>query len=178
MIVTGGAGFIGSALARLAVAEGHHVMVTDKLTYAGNRSSLREIEASSRFLFRQADICDEAAMTAALREFEPDAVFHLAAESHVDRSITGAGEFVETNIVGTFRLLQAARGYWEDLPAVRREAFLPSFMSPPVRSMARLARPASFGKTRHTTRARPTPLARRPPIISRVRGATPMACRY
>ena len=123
MIITGGAGFIGSALVRLAVSQGHHVLVLDKLTYAGNRSSLRDVEGNSRFSFRQADICDDQAMAAALGEFEPDAVFHLAAESHVDRSITGAADFIETNIVGTFRLLQATRGYWETLPAGRRDAF-------------------------------------------------------
>lgn len=123
MIVTGGAGFIGSALARIAVAQGHDVMVVDKLTYAGNRSSLRDIESSSRFSFRQADVCDDDAMAAVLHEFEPDALFHLAAESHVDRSITGAGAFIETNIVGTFRLLQAVRGYWEKAPEKKREAF-------------------------------------------------------
>jgi dTDP-glucose 4,6-dehydratase len=123
MIVTGGAGFIGSALARIAVAQGHDVLVLDKLTYAGNRSSLRDIEGSARFSFRQADICDDAAMASALDDFQPDAVFHLAAESHVDRSITGAGAFIETNIVGTFRLLQATRGYWDKLPAAKRDAF-------------------------------------------------------
>lgn len=123
MIVTGGAGFIGSALARLAVAQGHDVLVVDKLTYAGNRSSLRDIEARPHFSFRQADICDDEAMAAVLRAFGPDAVFHLAAESHVDRSITGAGAFIETNIVGTFRLLQAVRGYWETLPSEKRDAF-------------------------------------------------------
>jgi len=123
MIVTGGAGFIGSALARLAVAQGHDVLVIDKLTYAGNRSSLRDIEGNPHFSFLQADIGDDEAMAAALRQFEPDAVFHLAAESHVDRSITGAGAFIETNIVGTFRLLQAVRGYWETLPSEKLEAF-------------------------------------------------------
>lgn len=123
MIVTGGAGFIGSALARVAIEQGHEVMVIDKLTYAGNRSSLRDIEHSKHFAFRQADICDEAAIPAAFNEFEPDAVFHLAAESHVDRSITGAGAFIETNIVGTFRMLQAARDYWESLHSDKRDAF-------------------------------------------------------
>mgnify|MGYP000075275604 CR=1 FL=1 len=123
MIVTGGAGFIGSALARIGVAQGHDVLVVDKLTYAGNRSSLRDIEGSPSFSFKQADICDDEAMAAALRDFQPDAVFHLAAESHVDRSITGAGAFIETNIVGTFRLLQAVRGYWDQLPTEKRDAF-------------------------------------------------------
>lgn len=123
MIVTGGAGFIGSALARIAVAQGHDVMVVDKLTYAGNRSSLRDIEGSNHFAFRQADICNDEAMSGILNDFKPDAVFHLAAESHVDRSITGAGAFIETNIVGTFRLLQAARGYWDKLTTEARDAF-------------------------------------------------------
>jgi dTDP-glucose 4,6-dehydratase len=123
MLITGGAGFIGSSLARLAVGAGHDVLVVDKLTYAGNRSSLKEIESSPRFSFRQTDICDGEAVSAALRGFEPDAVFHLAAESHVDRSITGSGIFIETNVVGTFRLLQAVRDYWEALPSRRRDAF-------------------------------------------------------
>lgn len=123
MIVTGGAGFIGSALARTAIARGHDVLVLDKLTYAGNRSSLKEIDTKPRFSFRQVDICDDDALASTFREFEPDAIFHLAAESHVDRSITGAGVFIETNIVGTFRLLQAARGYWEALPTARKDAF-------------------------------------------------------
>ena len=123
MIVTGGAGFIGSALARIAVAQSHDVLVLDKLTYAGNRSSLRDIENNGRFSFRQSDICDNAAMTSALEYFQPDAIFHLAAESHVDRSITGAGAFIETNIVGTFRLLQAARGYWGKLSPAKKDAF-------------------------------------------------------
>jgi dTDP-glucose 4,6-dehydratase len=123
IIVTGGAGFIGSALARIAVAREHDVVVVDKLTYAGNRSSLRDIEGSKHFTFRQADICDDEALSTLLSEFKPDAVFHLAAESHVDRSITGAGAFIETNIVGTFRLLQAIRGYWDKLPTDKRDAF-------------------------------------------------------
>ena len=123
MIITGGAGFIGSALARLAISQGHDVMVIDKLTYAGNRSSLRDIEGDQSFVFLQADICDSEAIAAALQAFEPDVVFNLAAESHVDRSITSAGAFIETNIVGTFRLLQAVRGYWEKLSAARQDTF-------------------------------------------------------
>src|SRR5689334_3528858 len=106
MIVTGGAGFIGSAVARIAVAQGHDVMVVDRLTYAGNLSSLKEVADSPRYRFLQADICDADAMAGAFASFAPEAVLHLAAESHVDRSITGANVFIETNIVGTFRLLQ------------------------------------------------------------------------
>lgn len=123
MVITGGAGFIGSALARIAVSQHHDVLVLDKLTYAGNRASLRDAESNKHFGFHQADICDEEAISAAFSEFQPDAIFHLAAESHVDRSITGAGAFIETNIIGTYRLLQAVRGYWEKLRSEERDAF-------------------------------------------------------
>ena len=123
ILVTGGAGFIGSAVARIAIADGHDVMVVDKLTYAGNLSTLKTVASNPHFEFLQADICDDDAIAGAMATFEPDAVMHLAAESHVDRSITGAGVFVETNIVGTFKLLQAARGYWERLPADRKALF-------------------------------------------------------
>jgi dTDP-glucose 4,6-dehydratase len=123
ILVTGGAGFIGSAVVRQAIADGHDVLVLDKLTYAGNMSTLKTVARNPRFQFLQADICDDAAIAKAMKLFAPDAVMHLAAESHVDRSITGASVFIETNIVGTFRLLQAARGYWEALPAERQSAF-------------------------------------------------------
>ena len=123
MAVTGAAGFIGSAVARRAIRAGHDVLAIDKLTYAGHLSSLREVADHPRFRFLKADICDDAALSQAFATFEPDAVLHLAAESHVDRSITGAGVFIETNIVGTFRLLQAARSYWEASPSGRRDAF-------------------------------------------------------
>jgi len=112
LLLTGGAGFIGSALARMAVGEGHDVLVLDKLTYAGSLTSLRDVADHARFRFIQADICDREAVHAALAFFMPDAIVHLAAESHVDRSIDDAGEFVRTNMVGTFEMLEAARGYW------------------------------------------------------------------
>ena len=124
IIVTGGAGFIGSAVVRHLVGKvGADVLVVDKLTYAGNRQSLREVEDKPGFRFLQADICDRAAMDRAFAEFQPDGVMHLAAESHVDRSITGAGAFVETNVMGTFTLLEAARAYWSGLQGAAREAF-------------------------------------------------------
>ena len=111
LMITGGAGFIGSAVARLAVAEGHYVCVADKLTYAANLENLESIAEAETYRFEQADICDGGRMGALLDDFRPDAVLNLAAESHVDRSIDGPGTFVQTNIVGTFELLQAARGY-------------------------------------------------------------------
>jgi dTDP-glucose 4,6-dehydratase len=123
IIVTGGAGFIGSALVRHLVANGHEVLTIDALTYAGNRASLRDVEANPGHHFRHADICDRGGMEAIFAEFRPERVMHLAAESHVDRSITAAGDFVQTNIVGTFTLLEAARGYWRGLEPGLKEAF-------------------------------------------------------
>lgn len=113
VIVTGGAGFIGSALVRHLVLErgAEAVLVIDKLTYAGDRRSLRDCEGRPGFAFLEADICDAERMRAAFAEFRPDAVMHLAAESHVDRSIAGAAPFIETNVTGTFALLEAARAW-------------------------------------------------------------------
>jgi dTDP-glucose 4,6-dehydratase len=124
VFVTGGAGFIGSAVCRLFAGElNAMVLNVDKLTYAANPSSLRAIESSPRYAFRRADICDRQAMAALLREFDPDAVLHLAAESHVDRSIDGPGDFVKTNVEGTCVLLEAALAHWQRLPAVRAASF-------------------------------------------------------
>jgi len=124
ILVTGAAGFIGSAVSRYLVGEvDAEVLVVDKLTYAGNLASLKTISEHPRFRFVQADICDRPAMDAAFAGFQPDAVMHLAAESHVDRSISGAADFVQTNLVGTFVLLEAARGYWSALDAARKDAF-------------------------------------------------------
>lgn len=114
-LVTGGAGFIGSAVVRLLVGKGYRVTNVDALTYAGNLESLRSVDEASNYRFVQADICDTAAMTELIAEVRPDAVMHLAAESHVDRSIDGPGIFVETNVVGTVSLLNAALAYWRAL---------------------------------------------------------------
>ena len=124
VLVTGGAGFIGSAVCRHLVGRvGASVLNLDKLTYAASLASLAPIEASPRYTFRQGDICDLSLVEALLDAFEPTAVVHLAAESHVDRSISGPKAFIDTNITGTFTLLEAARGYWEALPEKRRDAF-------------------------------------------------------
>lgn len=113
IIVTGGAGFIGSAVCRYLVNEvGAVVLNIDKLTYAANLTSLESLFSCPSYHFRQADICHRDAMDAAFASFQPDAVIHLAAESHVDRSITGSDTFIQTNVVGTYTLLEAARAYW------------------------------------------------------------------
>ena len=124
ILVTGGAGFIGSALIRHLIRDTEHsVLNLDKLTYAGNLESLAEVDGDTRYQFLQADIADRERVSEALLEFQPDAIMHLAAESHVDRSIDGPAEFIQTNIVGTYQLLEAARAYWQSLPEGRREAF-------------------------------------------------------
>jgi dTDP-glucose 4,6-dehydratase len=123
LLITGGAGFIGSNLARLAHAAGHEITVVDKLTYAGNLSSLVDLLGQPRFTFIQADICDAETMRRVFAEARPDKVLNLAAESHVDRSIDGPGEFIATNITGTFQLLQAALGHWRSLCGEAKDAF-------------------------------------------------------
>ena len=124
ILVTGGAGFIGSAVVRhLVEVIGAEVLTFDKLTYAGNLENLRAIADAGNHRFLRADICDRQAVVSALQEFQPDRIYHLAAESHVDRSIDGSADFIVTNIVGTHTLLEAARHYWLALPADRRENF-------------------------------------------------------
>jgi len=113
IIVTGGAGFIGSAVVRHLIAHtNHQVLVVDKLTYAGNLASLLEVQGNPRYRFSRTDICDRSAIVGIFSSFEPDAVMHLAAESHVDRSIEGPAEFISTNVVGTYVLLEAALAHW------------------------------------------------------------------
>lgn len=124
IIVTGGAGFIGSAVCRhLITKTDAHVVNLDKLTYAGNLESLRSVSGSSRYRFTKVDICDEASVRNVFDEVTPDAVLHLAAESHVDRSITGSRSFIDTNIVGTYTMLEAARRYWSTLSGIAKDKF-------------------------------------------------------
>lgn len=123
-LVTGGAGFIGSAVVRKLIGEtGHDVCVVDKLTYAGNLASLASVSGSNRYRFEQTDIGDGESMRALFADFQPDIVMHLAAESHVDRSIDGPGDFIQTNIVGTFALLQEALRHWRGLEGEAKARF-------------------------------------------------------
>lgn len=124
LLVTGGAGFIGSAVVRHIIKHTQDEVVNvDKLTYAGNLESLSDVAGDSRYVFEQADICDKAAMARIFAQHKPDAVMHLAAESHVDRSIDGPAAFIETNIVGTYVLLEAARNYWSALSVDKKSDF-------------------------------------------------------
>ena len=124
ILVTGGAGFIGSAVVRHIIESTQdNVVNVDKLTYAGNLESLESVENNPRYAFEQVDICDSKALLRVFEHHQPDAVMHLAAESHVDRSIDGPAAFIETNIVGTYTLLEAARAYWNTLHDERKAAF-------------------------------------------------------
>jgi dTDP-glucose 4,6-dehydratase len=124
ILVTGGAGFIGSAVTRHIIKHtDDEVCVLDKLTYAGNLDSLAPVAADPRYSFVRADICDRKAVDCVFADFAPDAVMHLAAESHVDRSIDGPAAFIETNVVGTFTMLEAALAYWRSLDAAKKEGF-------------------------------------------------------
>ncbi|MGL5668108.1 MAG: dTDP-glucose 4,6-dehydratase [Shewanella sp.] len=124
ILVTGGAGFIGSAVVRHIICNTQDIVINlDKLTYAGNLESLVSVAASERYTFEQVDICDRAELDRVFSQYQPDAVMHLAAESHVDRSITGPADFIQTNIVGTYTLLEAARQYWTQLDAKCKTAF-------------------------------------------------------
>ena len=177
IIVTGGAGFIGSAVCRHLVAGAHaDVLNVDKLTYAANPRSLDPIAGNARYQFRKLDICDRAALDAAFDGFQPDAVIHLAAESHVDRSITGSSAFIETNVVGTHTLLEAARRYWTGLARSRQSSF--RFLHVSTDEVyGSLGPTGSSARTPPTIRARPIRPRRRRPITWRSPGTAPMGCR-
>jgi len=124
VLVTGGAGFIGSAVVRYLILEkNYEVLTIDKLTYAGTLTSLKTVDNQPGHRFLKADVCDRTTIQNAFESFRPQRVMHLAAESHVDRSITGARDFVETNVMGTFNMLECARHYWLSLPAADRDHF-------------------------------------------------------
>ena len=124
VLVTGGAGFIGSAVIRHIIKNTQdEVLNIDKLTYAGNLESLKEVDQNERYQFLQTDICDRQALDLIFNDFQPDVVMHLAAESHVDRSITGSAAFIETNIIGTYQLLEAARQYWANHTKAKKQTF-------------------------------------------------------
>src|ERR1700719_7852 len=124
IIITGGAGFIGSAVCRHLIKETDaYVVNVDKLTYAGNLDSLRTVDGNPRYRFAKVDICDEVGIRTLFEEASPDAVLHLAAESHVDRSITGSRSFIDTNVLGTHTMLEAARRYWSSLTGAAKSKF-------------------------------------------------------
>jgi dTDP-glucose 4,6-dehydratase len=165
ILVTGGAGFIGSAVCRHLVADlGASVLNVDKLTYAGNLASLSSIEAAPGYAFSRTDICDRAAMARLFAEFRPDGVMHLAAESHVDRSIDGSAAFIETNIVGVHVMLEAARAYWSALPPDEADAF--RFLHVSTDEVTdRWGRKGCSPRRRPMIQARPTRRPRPPPTI-------------
>ena len=123
ILITGGAGFIGSAVVRRAIADGHEVVNLDALTYSANLENVASVASNPRYAFEQADVCDEAAVRGIFARHKPDAVMHLAAESHNDRAIEGPLDFVRTNVMGTAVLLEAARAHWSSLPDDRKAAF-------------------------------------------------------
>jgi len=179
ILITGGAGFIGSALIRHLIQNTEHeVLNLDKLTYAGNLESLTSIASNSRYEFVQADIIDQASVSAVLTRFEPQAIMHLAAESHVDRSIDGPSDFIQTNIVGTYSLLEATRAYWHTLAEPSKSAFRFHHISTDEVSATCTALTIFSPKPRLTRPVHLTPRVRRRPTTWCVPGNAPTACRY
>lgn len=177
LLITGGAGFIGSALVRHIIRHtSDSVVNVDKLTYAGNLASLAECSASPRYAFEQVDICHRAELDRVFAQHQPDAVMHLAAESHVDRSIDGPAAFIETNIVGTYTLLEAARSYWGAWTAPKNQPFAFT-TSAPTRCMATCMAPMTCSPKPPPTRpaARTAP-AKPAPTTWCAPGSAPMAC--
>lgn len=123
LLITGGSGFIGSNLVRMALGNGHSVLNVDALTYAGNQSSLADVQSSQNYRFAQIDISEADKVDHIVNSYVPDAVLHLAAESHVDRSIDGPGEFIQTNVIGTYNLLQASLNHWRTLDPIKADRF-------------------------------------------------------
>ena len=178
-MVTGGAGFIGSALIRYLLGSRSadvRVVNVDKLTYAGDLESLHEVSNHPGYHFEEVDVCDAVAMRDPFERYQPDGVVHLAAESHVDRSIDDPGAFVETNIVGTATLLEMARAHWSKLGPEAQGSFRFHHVSTDE-VYGSLGRPACSRKIRPTGRIHLTRPVRRPPTIWSGPGMRPMACR-
>jgi nucleoside-diphosphate-sugar epimerase len=178
ILVTGGCGFIGSAVVRQAIVGGHGVVNLDVLTYAADPRNVAGVAGHPAYAFVQADIRDRAALDRAFAAHNPDAVMHLAAESHVDRSIDGPGDFISTNVTGTFHLLESARAHWT---RQGRPAVVSGFTtSPPTRCSGRCRpiRRCGSPKPHLMTRAAPIRPPRRPPTIWCGPGPKPMVCRW
>lgn len=125
LLITGGAGFIGSTLIKYIIKEtDHSVLNLDNLTYASNLNAIEEVSSDDRYVFRKVDICDKLELKKVFSEYKPDKIMHLAAESHVDRSIDGPSQFIQTNIIGTYNLLEVARTYWEELDKFKKQDFI------------------------------------------------------
>ena len=196
IIITGGAGFIGSHVVRLFVNQypDYHIINLDKLTYAGNLANLKDIEDRPNYTFVKADICDFDKMSELIRQYHVDGIIHLAAESHVDRSIKDPFTFARTNVMGTLSLLQAAKEYWESLPEGYEgkrfyhistdevygalELTHPEGIEPPhLRNITWHTARHSSWKPRNITRTVPTPLPKPAATTSSVLSTTPTACR-
>ena len=175
LLVTGGAGFIGSAVVRQAVREGHGVVNVDALTYAACLDNVSPVSNAPGYVFEHADIRDQGAMTRILAVHKPDAIMHLAAESHVDRSIDGPAAFIETNVTGTYTLLEAARAYWigRGKPADFRFHHISTDEVYGTLGADRACSP----RRRPMRRTRPIPPRRPPPTIWCAPGARPTGCR-
>lgn len=164
ILVTGGAGFIGSAVVRHIIRDtADSVVVVDKLTYAGNLESLAPVAADPRYAFEQVDICDRAALDRVFAQYQPDVVMHLAAESHVDRSIDGPAAFIETNIVGTYTLLEAARHYWTGLDAEKNPHSV-STIFPPTKFTVTSKGLTAFSQKPHRMHRAARTLPPKPPV--------------
>ncbi len=175
LIVTGGAGFIGAATVCRAIQDGHTVLTVDKLTYAANLHALADVRSSDRHRFLKADVADRAAMESAFGEFDPDAVLHLAAESHVDRSIDEPDSSINTNVQGTFVLLEASLHHWQ-----RKKAGKDAFRFIHISTdevFGTLAEDGSFDRTSRYEPNSPYAPAKPPPTIWFAPGTGPMACR-